>query len=258
MPVVNTYTIRGLRASSEYVDIRVKAYNQVGESEWSEPLESAETKGKTTTMLEAVAWSDLCHVCAAPEPPSEPLHFEYVGEVTSHSCSVQWRTPHETGGLPLLGYELHYKVEVQLPVTGIGFGKEAGVEEQPKVLIVRHPCSRPQAQTRALTPVVIQLPPDIQEYTMEKLRGSTTYKAVHLKAFNQETGGRSRPSAVLDEFHTLEPTRLQIVQDEIRMATESKYEFIDSDVLQGFKQRYHRLELIEKLRVEEQVLVPRA
>lgn len=103
------------------------------------------------------------------------------------------------------------------------------------------------------SPVVAQIGPGIEEYVMNKLQGDTTYKSICLKAFNADEGFRGPPSNVLDDIHTLVPTRLQVVEDEIRLAEESKYEFIDSVVLMGFKQRYHREELIEKLQVEAEV-----
>jgi len=88
---------------------------------------------------------------------------------------------------------------------------------------------------------------------MTLLNGDTTYSRLCIKAFNAETGSRSKSSNMLPDLHTLVPTRLQVVEDEIRKAEESKYEFVDSDVLQGFKQRYRREELIEKLEVEAAV-----
>ena len=60
VPVVNTYIIPFLKAASEYVDIRVKAYNQVGESDWSDPLESAETKCELGVSLLPVCLLPLC------------------------------------------------------------------------------------------------------------------------------------------------------------------------------------------------------
>jgi len=71
VPVVNAFTIRDLAAASEYVDIRVRAYNQVGVSDWSDPLESAWTKG----MKEHV-WVPLCSLCDRPVlQNSNPLRF---------------------------------------------------------------------------------------------------------------------------------------------------------------------------------------
>ena len=83
---------------------------------------------------------------AALEPPSPPLHLELVGDVTSSTISLKWKQPHSSGGAPRLGYEIHYRVEVQLPVVGSGLDNgNGGVEQQPKVKVVR---TTPTAQLR--------------------------------------------------------------------------------------------------------------
>lgn len=61
MPVVTMFTVGGLRAESEYVDIRVRARNDQGLSEWSKPLESAWTMSmRVHTTLTCAAACVLC------------------------------------------------------------------------------------------------------------------------------------------------------------------------------------------------------
>lgn len=66
---------------------------------------------------------------------------------------------------------------------------------------------------------------------MEQLWGSTTYKGICVRAYNEEIGGRGSTSNVLPDITTLEPDRLQIVQDEIRMAEGSNAVYLDSDII---------------------------
>lgn len=106
------FNITGLPSSTEFNAFKVRAYNDMGASPWSEVLDSL--------------------VTAAPRASSCPLHLRLQGEPTFHSATLRWEEPLTTGGTALTGYELRYKQEVVDYSTMLATGNAV------KVKIVDH------------------------------------------------------------------------------------------------------------------------
>jgi len=84
------FKLDNLKASTKYVDIRVRCQNKVGLSAFSQPVDSVQT-------LE-------------PTEPSPPSGFG-ICAVKSNQIDFSWREPFYTGGVPVSEYEMNY-VEV--------------------------------------------------------------------------------------------------------------------------------------------------
>ena len=85
------YLLDELRASTEYSEFRVRCKNEVGWSEYCEPLGAYETKPAV--------------------PPGMPLFLE-AGAATSKAIPLRWSAPLRDGGSEVIDYHVHY-VEVR-------------------------------------------------------------------------------------------------------------------------------------------------
>lgn len=100
------FTLRGLGASSDIVNLRVRAVNSRGSSEWSEPCPPMRT-------LHAVQ-------------STPPLHVRLVGNPSPSSFQLEWEEPYDTGGLDVDQYEVRYALLVPDFATAVRLGVRFG------------------------------------------------------------------------------------------------------------------------------------
>lgn len=117
------FTLRGLGASADIVNLRVRAVNSRGSSEWSEPCAPMRT-------LHAVQ-------------STPPLHVRLVGSPSPSSFQLEWEEPYDTGGLDVDQYEIRYALLVHDFATSVRLGVRFGRKSVEKV--VRVSAARTQA-----------------------------------------------------------------------------------------------------------------
>eukprot|EP00941_MAST-03F_sp_MAST-3F-sp1_P004969 g4969.t1 len=203
------YTLHHLNAATTYGNFRVHAINPVGMGEGSDPFPLCRTP-------------DAC----APYPP---LHVT-IGKVTSHSIRVHWVPPMLTGGVPLKRYEVKYTrfgwKDLKSGSNDLVTNGEAGGKrwyEQTQTCSARN-----------------------NSMTLQKLEGGLEYRNISVVAINAVNLSSGR-SPTIESVFTKEPDKAQIIRDELRRARKFKHEYIDTEFMLDFPQRFSREEYVRYL-----------
>ncbi|GBG34986.1 F-box/WD repeat-containing protein 7 [Hondaea fermentalgiana] len=204
------YILKGLRASTTYARIRVRAKNKVGLSAPSNEV------GPVATDYAV--------------QPSPPLHF-MVARVTAEALTFVWSEPESDGGAP--GGILRYEVEYEMRAKSSG---KADAELTRMKSVVNYPC---------LCFVLDGLSGLTKVWGVKV---HAVAEAVNHSGELVEL--RSKPSNVLKEVTTLEPERDEALRTEIRRVTLAQSRQVDSAAYSGVMQRYEREDLIAKLNAD--------
>ena len=214
-PVPITHVLRELPARTEYVDIVVVAVNDRGASLPSNVV--------IATMLPA-------------QSPSAPLFFQ-AGLPTANTCDLNWISPLNTGGVPIVGYQIEFKTTLANEVVGPGTGSTETSDSE-RIVTVR---------TNSI---------DLG-HVLKDLLSDQPYTEIAVRAINAAglIGARSN---VVNEIICKHAGFSIRYREEMNRAVKTEALWIDSDVLQkglrGYEQRFRTKTFIELMSKELRAL----
>ena len=168
-----------------------------------------------------------------PLAPTKPL-FLQVKEITSSTIELVWEAPlfsGGSGGIENFHYEIHYTYQKQ---TELSKKKEPGMVDVREKVMLESPETR---------------------YVIENLRGLDVVKVIVVYAYNKFKI-RSPPSHEIMSVQTKPPKSSQVFKQELERVKNVKGRFIESNLHQGFMQRFEKQNFIKilegKLKIAEQ------
>ncbi len=152
-----------------------------------------------------------------PLAPSQPL-FLQVTDIGSSSLSISWAAPlfsGGSGGSDSFSYEVQYTHQKQTPIEK---GKEPGMVDVHEV---------------------IQLENSKTEYTLVDLMGDAEVRMIVVTAINS-FGIRGPKSDEIMKVKTKPPKSSQVFKQELDRVKKVKGRFVESNLNQGFMQRFEK------------------
>ncbi|DAZ99399.1 TPA: hypothetical protein N0F65_005301 [Lagenidium giganteum] len=201
--IPNEFVITGLEADQEYGDIAICAMTQHGTSARSNAIDSLRT--------------------APPVAPTRPL-FLTVGAVTAKTVTLSWIEPFDTGGKPIVEYEIALVEAVM---------EEATSGNRRKFLDVSEVVYKPR-RIRTRSPETT--------FMVDDLLSGKEHKDFQVRAVNA--------AGIPGDFSASIPSIITIrsefkLLDELHAAVNARGHIVDSHFLSGFMQRYERSHYIE-------------
>ena len=203
------FTLRHLRGSTEYANVKVRARNEVDWGPFSKPLEAVET--------------------AMVQSPSVPLFF-VPGRVTATTISLSWQIPIDDGGDEIVDFNLSYTEVIpreDLSIQGGGMMSKGAVDK---------------FDTKDWS---YRLGGFCEEYLMTDLRGDNEYYNFKLVAVNKSEY-QSEP-AEIKSIKTALPSWRQRLAKELQRVNAIKKSTIDTDFYMGYSQRLDKDDYVRRL-----------